>query len=46
LRGLLLDADDAFFCAGVMNMLWMAVLTAFMVLEKVIDNKWISQVEA
>jgi predicted metal-binding membrane protein len=32
------------FVLGVMNMLWMAALTAFMVLEKVTDNKWISRV--
>jgi len=32
------------FVLGVMNMLWMATLTAFMVLEKVIDNKWISRI--
>ena len=32
------------FVLGVMNMLWMAVLTAFMVLEKAIDNRWISRV--
>jgi predicted metal-binding membrane protein len=31
------------FVLGVMNMLWMAALTAFMVLEKVTDNKWISR---
>ncbi len=31
------------FVLGVMNMLWMAALTAFMVLEKVPDNKWISR---
>jgi predicted metal-binding membrane protein len=32
------------FVLGVMNMLWMAALTAFMVLEKVSNNKWISRV--
>lgn len=32
------------FVLGVMNMLWMAALTVFMVLEKVTDNKWISRV--
>ena len=32
------------FVLGVMNMLWMAALTAFMVLEKVTDNKWISRI--
>jgi predicted metal-binding membrane protein len=26
-----------------MNMLWMAALTAFMLLEKVTDNKWTSR---
>jgi len=31
------------FVLGVMNMLWMAALTAFMLLEKVTDNKWISR---
>jgi predicted metal-binding membrane protein len=31
------------FVLGVMNLLWMAALTAFMVLEKVTDNKWISR---
>ncbi len=29
------------FVLGVMNILWMVALTAFMVLEKVTDNKWI-----
>jgi len=31
------------FVLGVMNILWMAALTAFMVLEKVTDNKWVSR---
>jgi len=31
------------FALGVMNMLWMAALTAFMLLEKITDNKWISR---
>lgn len=31
------------FVLGVMNLLWMAALTAFMLLEKVTDNKWISR---
>ncbi len=31
------------FVLGVMNMLWMAALTAFMLLEKLIDNTWISR---
>jgi len=31
------------FVLGVMNMIWMAVLTAFMLLERVIDNKWLSR---
>ena len=31
------------FVLGVMNLLWMAALTAFMVLEKATDNKWISR---
>jgi predicted metal-binding membrane protein len=26
-----------------MNLLWMAALTAFMLVEKIIDNKWISR---
>jgi predicted metal-binding membrane protein len=26
-----------------MNMVWMAVLTVFMLLEKIIDNQWISR---
>ncbi len=31
------------FVLGVMNVVWMAALTAFMVLEKLTDNKWISR---
>lgn len=31
------------FVLGVMNMIWMAALTAFMLVEKIIDNKWISR---
>jgi predicted metal-binding membrane protein len=31
------------FVLGVMNMIWMAALTAFMLIEKVIDNKWLSR---
>jgi predicted metal-binding membrane protein len=31
------------FVLGIMNMVWMAVLTAFMLLEKVTDNRWISR---
>ncbi len=31
------------FVLGVMNMLWMAALTAFMLLEKITDTKWISR---
>ncbi len=31
------------FVLGVMNMIWMAALTAFMLLEKVTDNKWLSR---
>jgi predicted metal-binding membrane protein len=31
------------FALGVMNMLWMGALTAFMLLEKITDNKWISR---
>jgi predicted metal-binding membrane protein len=31
------------FVLGVMNILWMAALTAFMLLEKVTDNKWVSR---
>ncbi|MDD5170748.1 MAG: DUF2182 domain-containing protein [Syntrophales bacterium] len=31
------------FVLGVMNMIWMATLTAFMLLEKVTDNKWLSR---
>lgn len=31
------------FVLGVMNMIWMAALTAFMLLEKVVDNRWISR---
>jgi len=31
------------FVLGVMNILWMAALTAFMVLEKVTGNKWVSR---
>jgi predicted metal-binding membrane protein len=32
------------FVLGVMNMIWMAAITAFMLVEKVIDNKWISRI--
>ena len=32
------------FVLGIMNMFWMAALTAFMVLEKVTGNKWISRI--
>ena len=31
------------FVLGVMNMIWMAALTAFMLLEKITDNKWLSR---
>ncbi len=31
------------FVLGVMNMIWMAALTAFMLLEKVTDDQWISR---
>lgn len=31
------------FVLGLMNMVWMAVLTVFMLLEKIIDNQWISR---
>jgi len=31
------------FVLGIMNMVWMAALTAFMLLEKVTDNKWLSR---
>jgi predicted metal-binding membrane protein len=31
------------FVLGVMNMVWMATLTAFMLLEKILDNKWLSR---
>jgi predicted metal-binding membrane protein len=31
------------FVLGVMNMLWMGALTAFMLLEKILDNKWLSR---
>ena len=31
------------FVLGVMNMIWMVALTAFMLLEKVTDNKWLSR---
>jgi len=43
LRRMLLAPHDSLFVLGVMNMLWMAALTAFMLVEKVIDNKWISR---
>lgn len=31
------------FVLGVMNLSWMAALTAFMLLEKITDNKWLSR---
>jgi predicted metal-binding membrane protein len=31
------------FVLGVMNMIWMAALTAFMLLEKVTENEWLSR---
>lgn len=31
------------FVLGVMNMIWMAALTAFMLLEKIADNEWLSR---
>lgn len=31
------------FVLGVMNMIWMVALTAFMILEKITDNKWLSR---
>lgn len=31
------------FVLGVMNMIWMVALTAFMLLEKITDNKWLSR---
>jgi len=31
------------FVLGVMNMIWMAAVTAFMLLEKITDSKWISR---
>lgn len=31
------------FVLGVMNMIWMAAITAFMLMEKITDNKWISR---